>query len=111
MHESERSTAFDTRAVTAGEKALAHEGGYGDAVAPIHLASTYAMEELDPSMGLDDVDPDAGQYLYGRLSNPTRRTLENRLASLEGGEHAMAFASGTAAIAAVGLSILEPGDR
>src|SRR6056297_2819333 len=59
MHESERSTAFDTRAVTAGEKALAHEGGYGDAVAPIHLASTYGLEELDPSMGLDDVDSDA----------------------------------------------------
>ncbi|AGB14849.1 cystathionine beta-lyase/cystathionine gamma-synthase [Halovivax ruber XH-70] len=111
MHEPERSTAFDTRAVTAGEKALAHEGGYGDAVSPIHLASTYGLEALDPSMGLDDVDPDAGQYLYGRLSNPTRRALENRLASLEGGEHAMAFASGTAAIAAVGLSILEPGDR
>ncbi len=111
MHDSDRMAAFDTRTVTAGERMTAHQGGYGDVVSPIHLASTYALEELNPSLSLEDVDPDAGEYLYSRLSNPTRRALENRLASLEGGEHGLAFASGTAAIAAIGLSVLEPGDR
>ncbi|WP_254861500.1 trans-sulfuration enzyme family protein [Halovivax gelatinilyticus] len=111
MDDSDRSTGFDTRAVTAGEKAMTSQGAFGDVVSPIHLASTYALDGIDPSLALEDVDPDAGEFLYSRLSNPTRRTLERQLAALEGGEHAMAFSSGTAAIAALGLSILEPGDR
>ena len=112
MHHADRPTrSFDTRAVTAGEDAMAGQRTGGDVVAPIHLSATYALDRIDPSLSLEDVDPDAGQYLYSRLSNPTRRTLERHLASLEGADHAMAFSSGTAAIAAVGLSVLEPGDR
>ena len=109
MPEHDRTAGFDTRAVTTGEDPADH--GVGDVVSPIHLASTYELPELDPTLSLEDVDPDAGEFLYGRLSNPTRHTLETRLASLEGGEHAMAFSSGTAAIAAVALSVLQPGDR
>ncbi|WP_290818931.1 PLP-dependent aspartate aminotransferase family protein [Halovivax sp.] len=111
MNRDDRTNEFDTRAVTVGEKPADRADAAGDVVSPIHLASTYALDGLDPSLSLEDVDPDAGEYLYSRLANPTRRALEKRLASLEGGDHAMAFSSGTAAIAAVCLSVLRPGDR
>jgi cystathionine gamma-lyase len=80
-------------------------------VSPIHLASTYAVPGIDAEFKLDEADPDAGEFLYGRLSNPTRHALEKRLAALEGGEHAMAFASGTAAISTLFFATLTPGDH
>ncbi|GGL71974.1 trans-sulfuration enzyme family protein [Halocalculus aciditolerans] len=106
--DSERQQ-FDTRAVTFGEKADAAAGG--DVVSPIHLSSTFALPGLDPDFGLEDADPEKGEWLYGRLSNPTRHALEKRLASLEGGEHGFAFASGTAAIATAAMAVVEPGDH
>src|SRR5262249_27614799 len=47
---------------------------------------------------------------YSRSANPTRTALETCLASLEGGERGLAFASGLAATTAV-LSLLKPGDE
>ncbi len=110
---------IETLAVSHGEKPFpapddgASRAGaqYGDVVSPVHLASTYALPALDPSMGLDDADPDVGQFLYSRLSNPTRHALEKRLAALEGATHGFAFASGTAAITTTLLSVVEPGDH
>ena len=102
-------TQFETLAVTHGERAT--RGETGDVVAPIHLASTYALDALDPDLSLEDVDPDEGQFLYSRLSNPTRHAVERRLAALEGGEHGFAFASGTAAIATTLLATVRPGDH
>src|SRR5207237_5463168 len=49
-------------------------------------------------------------YEYSRSGNPTRTALEACLASLEGGERGLAFASGLAATTAV-LSLLRPGDE
>jgi cystathionine gamma-lyase len=49
-------------------------------------------------------------FEYSRTGNPTRAALEECLASLEGGERGLAFASGSAATAAV-LSTLRPGDE
>jgi len=83
----------------------------GDVTLPIHLSSTYELPGIDPDMRLEDVDPDAGEYLYGRLANPTRHAVETQLAALEGGEAGFAFASGTAAIATAALSVLGPGDH
>ncbi len=98
-------TEFDTRAV-----AEYSEWEHGDVVAPIHLSSTYQLPGIDPEMSLEDVDPDAGEFLYGRLSNPTRHAIENQLADLEGGEMAFAFASGSSAIATAVFSTIEQGD-
>ena len=50
-------------------------------------------------------------YLYARWTNPTVRDLEKRLASLEGGQDALATATGVAAIAAVFLALLKSGDH
>lgn len=100
------SHRFDTRTVTEWV-----DWENGDVVAPIHLSSTYEIPGIDPEMGLEDVDPSEGEFLYQRLSNPTRFAVEKQLASLEGGEFGLAFASGTAAIAATVLSLVEPGDH
>lgn len=74
----------------------------GDVVSPIHLTTTHGMH----SPG----DADHG-YKYTRFGNPTRDALESRLTRLCGAEHAVACASGTAAMAAVCLSVVEPGDH
>jgi cystathionine beta-lyase/cystathionine gamma-synthase len=50
-------------------------------------------------------------YLYTRYANPTVRALEDHLAALEGGEAALALASGMAAATTGILSLLEPGDE
>jgi cystathionine beta-lyase/cystathionine gamma-synthase len=102
----DHSDRFDTRAV-----AEYAEWEHGDVVTPIHLSSTYELPGIDPEMSLEDVDPDEGEFLYGRLSNPTRHAVEKQLATLEGGEMAFAFASGTAAIATAVFSVIERGDR
>ena len=102
---------LDTLAVTEGEEPFGVGSEAGDVVSPIHLASTFALPGLDTEMRLEDVDPDEGEFVYSRLSNPTRHALEKRLAALEGGEHGLAFASGTAAIFTTLLAAVEPGDH
>jgi len=52
---------------------------------------------------------DASPYGYGRDANPTWTGLERALGELEGGE-TLAFASGMAAVSAVLLTLLRPGD-
>lgn len=49
--------------------------------------------------------------IYSRFTNPTVRMFEQRLAALEGGERAVATASGMAAILAVALAFLKAGDH
>ncbi|SDR03980.1 trans-sulfuration enzyme family protein [Natronobacterium texcoconense] len=102
---------LETLAVTAGEEPFRTGSEAGDVTSPLHLSSTFALPGLDTDMSLEDVDPDAGEFVYSRLSNPTRHALEKRLAALEGGEHAMAFSSGTAAIFTTVLAAVEPGDH
>ena len=52
---------------------------------------------------------DAAEYGYGRDANPTWTALEQALGELEGGT-TLAFASGMAALSAVLLTVLRPGD-
>jgi cystathionine gamma-lyase len=82
-----------------------HGGGTVDAATgainpPIHPSSTYALPAVGESRG----------YLYSRASNPTRDALEHCVAELEGGAHALAFASGMAATSCA-LGLLRPGDH
>jgi cystathionine gamma-lyase len=108
---SDSTPRFDTRAVTAGEPGPGTAPGVEDVVVPIHLTSTYEIPGIDPDAELSGIDPDDGEYIYSRLSNPTRNALENRIASLEGGEYGFAFASGTAAVTAAVMASVEPGDH
>ena len=79
---------FETRAVHAGGKP---DPATGAVAPPIHLATTF---EHGPA-----AETPLG-YIYIRDGNPTQERLEEALAALEGGETALAFASGMAAAAA-----------
>ena len=109
--ERDHDRTLETLAVTEGETPFRLGSEAGDVTSPIHLASTFALPGLDADMSLEDIDPDAGEFVYSRLSNPTRHALEQRLAALEGGAHGVAFSSGTAAIFTTLLSSVEPGDH
>ncbi len=88
---------FETRAIHAGQEP---DPATGAVVPPIHLASTYAQEEVGVHRGFE----------YSRSGNPTRRSLETAIAALEGASHGFAFASGMAAEDAV-CRMLKPGDH
>ena len=79
---------FETLAIHAGQEP---DPTTGAVVVPVHLTTTYAQEGVGGHKG----------YEYSRTSNPTRTALETCLAALEGGAHALAFASGMAAEDAV----------
>ena len=51
------------------------------------------------------------RYEYGRYGNPTQRAAERKLATLEGAESAVLFASGMSAIINTLLAVLKAGDH
>jgi cystathionine gamma-synthase len=79
------ASAFATRAVHAGHDPARHNGAVST---PVYQSSTFVRPHARPvETGWD----------YSRIANPTRAALEDCLASLEGGESAVAVASGMAA--------------
>ena len=88
---------FSTRAVHAGQEP---DRSTGSVVVPIYQTSTFAQEAVGKHRG----------YEYSRTGNPTRAALEQCIASLEGGAHGLAFASGMAAEAAI-MQLLKPNDH
>jgi cystathionine beta-lyase/cystathionine gamma-synthase len=87
--DDDRDLAFDTLAVHAGAEPDQLTGAVSP---PIYQTSTYAQ---------DGVGRPRGGYEYARSQNPTRERLERAVAALEGGRHGIAFASGSAATAAI----------
>lgn len=90
--------AFETRAIHVGQDA---DPVTGAVVPPVSLSTTFKQN------GPGDL---IGPYDYARAGNPTRTQVETVIASLEGGSHGHAFASGLAAEDAV-LRLLSPGDH
>ena len=54
---------------------------------------------------------DRSAYTYGLHGTPTTYVLEQRLCTLEGGQHCLLLPSGLAALALVALSLLKAGDE
>lgn len=75
---------------------------------PIFMTSTFVFDNTDHVADVMSFKSD--DYVYTRGNNPTLRDFENRMADLEEGNGAVAFASGMAAISSVLLSLLSPGD-
>ena len=98
MEESGREYAFDTLAVHAGAEPDELTGAVSP---PIYQTATYAQ---------DGVGRPRDGYEYARGRNPTRERLERAVAALEGGRHGIAFASGSAATAAL-AELAAPGDE
>jgi cystathionine beta-lyase/cystathionine gamma-synthase len=88
---------FETRAIHAGQEP---DPTTGALTVPIHQTSTYLQSAVGENKGYD----------YSRAANPTRSALETCLASLEGAEHGVAFASGLGASTTL-MHLINPGDR
>ncbi|MBH20062.1 MAG: cystathionine gamma-synthase [Crocinitomicaceae bacterium] len=88
---------FNTKVIHAG---VHPDTATGAIMTPIYQTSTYVQEEIGLHKGFE----------YSRTGNPTRATLENNLAAIEGGKFGACFGSGLAAIDAV-IKMLEPGDE
>ncbi len=105
MHD-DKTKGFSTRAIHHGYDPMSAEGAL---TPPLHLTSTFAFETAED--GGARFAGEAPGHIYTRISNPTTELLEQRMASLEGGEAAMAMASGMGAITSVLWSFLRAGDE
>ncbi|MDE0271669.1 MAG: PLP-dependent transferase, partial [Gammaproteobacteria bacterium] len=103
---SEREFGFHTRAVHAGARP---EPGTGARAVPIYQTSSYVFE--DPESAAAYFNLQEYGNTYSRIMNPTVAALEERLANLEGGIGAVAFASGLAAQSSALFTMLTPGDH
>ena len=90
---------FSTRAIRAGQE---FDPTTGAVVPPVYFTSTFVQ---------DGIGGFRGGYEYARGGNPTRDSLQELLASLEGGRSAFSFASGLAAEDALLRAVLKPGDH
>ncbi|MDZ4735029.1 MAG: methionine gamma-lyase [Rhodospirillaceae bacterium] len=96
---------FATRAIHEGYDPADEQGAL---TPPIYMTSTYAFESAEA--GGELFRGERAGYIYGRTRNPTQALLETRMASLEGGEAAVAFASGIGAITSMVWSLVSAGD-
>jgi O-succinylhomoserine sulfhydrylase len=94
-----------TRAVRAG-RAPTEEGEHSE---PIFLNSSFTFRSAAEAAAR--FSGESPGNIYSRFTNPTVRAFEERLAALEGGECAVAFASGMSAILATCLALLRSGDH
>lgn len=95
---------FATRAI---HDSYDPSGSEGALTPPLHLSSTYVFDTAEH--GAEIFAGKREGYIYGRTKNPTQTILEKRLATLEGAEAAVMFASGMGAISAVVWTLLDAG--
>ncbi len=72
----------------------------GAIIPPLYQTSTYVLEEVGKDKGFD----------YTRSANPTRQTMEEHLAIIEGGNYCVAFSSGMATVDSC-MKLLRSGDH
>ena len=114
MPRSEIDTdGFETLAIHAGQEP---DPVTGAVIPPIYQVSTYAQDGVGGLRGGRAAGQETGPgrwiegYEYSRTANPTRGALEECLTALEGGNRALAFASGMAAEDCLLRAVLRPGD-
>jgi O-acetylhomoserine (thiol)-lyase len=104
--EQPRDFGFDTRQVHAGQRP---DPNTGARAMPIYQTTSYVFE--DPESAAAYFNLQEFGNTYSRIMNPTVAAFEERMANLEGGCGAVAFASGIAAQAAALFTMLQPGDH
>ncbi|MDS0297205.1 O-acetylhomoserine aminocarboxypropyltransferase/cysteine synthase [Halogeometricum sp. S1BR25-6] len=97
---------FHTRSLHAGQEP---DSATGSRAPPIYQTTSYLFEDADRAADLYSLDAEGD--VYSRISNPTTRVLENRLAALESGVGAVATASGMAAFDAAASILASVGDN
>ena len=104
--EQAREFGFETRQLHAGQRP---DPNTGARATPIFQTASYVFE--DPESAAAYFNLQEYGNTYSRIMNPTVAVFEERVANLEGGVGAVAFASGIAAQAAALFTLLEPGDH
>ena len=97
--------SLETQAIRVGHKRT-HEDEHS---IPIFTTSSYVFKSAEEA-ALRFTGKKSGN-IYSRFTNPTVNAFQERLALLEKGERCIAFASGMAAIMAVGMGLLKAGDH
>lgn len=101
-----RTRRFDTLAI---HGAAPHKEPHNALNDPIYMTSAFTFDSVEHAEKTFNFETE--DFVYTRGNNPTLRLLEQRLAVLEQGEEAVAFASGMAAISSTLFSLLKPGDE
>ncbi|HJX19267.1 MAG TPA: O-succinylhomoserine sulfhydrylase [Acidiferrobacterales bacterium] len=104
-HDDQEHWGFDTRAVRAGQ----HRTAEGEHSEPIFPTSSYVFASAAAAAARFSGETPGN--IYSRFTNPTVRTFEERLATLEGGEKCVATASGMAAILSTCMALLKGGEH
>ena len=103
---------YSTRAVHAGEEKHKPDHTLTTSVA---RTSTFTFKNTAEILAFmqekADGAPPYSRTEYGRYGNPTQAAAERKLAALEGGERALLFASGMAAVSTTLLTLLSSGDH
>ena len=100
-----KNYGLETQAIRAGHRRT-HEDEHS---LPIFATSSYVFKNAEEA-ALRFTGQKPGN-IYSRFTNPTVNAFQERLALMEGGERCLAFASGMAAIFAVGMGLLKAGDH
>lgn len=104
--DSQHHFGFDTRAVHAGQRPEPYTGARA---MPIFQTTSYVFEDTDAAAAYFNLQEYGNTY--SRIMNPTVAAFEERVANLEGGVGAVAFASGLAGQASALFTMLVPGDH
>ena len=102
----EKPLDFATLAVHAGEAPCAATGALDT---PIYQSTTFVSADADEMAAVYSEQKPG--YMYTRYGNPTVHALESKVAALEGGEAALATASGMAAVSTAILGYVKAGDH
>ncbi len=103
---SQVNPGFDTLALHAGHTPDAETGARA---VPIWQTTSFVFKDTDHAARLFALEEQGN--IYTRINNPTTQVLEERVAALERGVAAVAFASGMAAISATLLTLCSRGDE
>jgi O-acetylhomoserine (thiol)-lyase len=104
--EQEHDFGFETRQLHAGQRP---DPNTGARAVPIFQTTSYVFEDPESAAAYFNLQEYGNTYT--RIMNPTVAVFEERVASLEGAEGGVAFASGLGAQAAALFTLLEPGDH
>jgi methionine-gamma-lyase len=101
-----QTRGLGTIAVHGGEEG---KFAFGPVSTPIYQTSTFTFDSAEEGGEVEKGEREG--FIYTRIGNPTVRAFEEKMALLEGGESSVSFSSGMAALSAVLLELLKPGDE
>jgi len=104
--EHDREFGFATRTVHSGSRP---DPTTGARAIPIYQTTSYVFEDTEAAAAYFNLQEYGNTY--SRIMNPTVAAFEERVANLDGGAGAVAFASGLAAQSAALFTLLGPGDH